>query len=61
MYRSVTGMQESHRVFRKGSYTCGPENYQYPSGKRPERVLKELKEMQYAVALNILSLSLPGA
>jgi hypothetical protein len=44
-------MQESHRVFRKGSYTCGPENYPYPSGKRPEKALNGLKEMRYAVAL----------
>jgi hypothetical protein len=45
-------MQESHRAFREGSYTCGSENHPYPSGKRPERALKELKEIQYAVTLN---------
>jgi hypothetical protein len=50
--RNVTRMQEPHRVFRKGSYTCGPENHPYSSGKRLERALKELKEMHYAVALN---------
>jgi hypothetical protein len=39
-------MQEPRSVFRKGLYTCRPENHPYPSRKRPERALKELKEMR---------------